>query len=89
MSKKSKEIGKLRQLAQQPDRDINTSDAPEIADWSGAERGRFYRPIKQQVTLRIDADLLAWFRSKGNKYQTRINAALRDYVEHHREPSKG
>ena len=89
MSKKSKEIGKLRQLAQQPDRDINTSDAPEIADWSGAERGRFYRPIKQQVTLRIDADVLAWFRTKVNKYPTRINAAIRDYVEHNREPSKG
>ena len=89
MNTRSKQIDELRQLAQQSDRHINTSDIPEVVDWSGAERGRYYRPVKQQVTLRIDADLLAWFRSQGNKYQTRINTVLRDYVEHHREFPKG
>lgn len=73
----------LRTLAEQPDNSIDTRDIPEIQHWDGAERGRFYRPIKQQVTLRIDADLLPWFKSRGNKYQTRINAALREYVKHH------
>lgn len=73
----------LRRLAEQPDAAIDTRDIPELTDWTGAERGRFYRPIKQQVTLRIDADVLAWFKTRGDKYQTRINAALREYIEHH------
>ncbi|MBK5962579.1 hypothetical protein CCR95_00240 [Thiocystis minor] len=72
-----------RRLAEQPEAAIETSDLPEVTDWTGAERGRFYRPIKQQVTLRIDADVLAWFKARGDKYQTRINAALREYIEHH------
>jgi uncharacterized protein (DUF4415 family) len=74
----------LRRLAEQPEERIDTGDIPEVRDWSNAERGRFYRPVKKQVTLRIDADVLEWFKSHGNKYQTRINAALREYVEHHR-----
>ena len=84
-----KQRQELRHLDQLTDDDIDTSDIPEIIDFSGAVRGRFYRPVKQQVTLRIDADLLAWFRAQGGKYQTRINAALREYVaEHHLPPSK-
>ncbi len=86
MSKVTKQqAAELRRLAEQPEEIIDTSDLPEIKDWSKAQRGRFYRPVKQQVTLRIDADLLAWFRSKGGKYQTRINAALREYMESHRK----
>jgi len=85
MNKVSKQQAKeLRRLAEQPGKSIDTSDIPEVTDWSGAERGRFYRPVKQQITLRIDADLLAWFKTQGNKYQTRINAALREYVDSHR-----
>jgi len=85
MSKVTKQQAEeLRQLAEQPEEIVDTSDIPEVKDWSEAHRGRFYRPIKQQVTLRIDADLLAWFRSQGGKYQTRINAALREYMETHR-----
>ncbi len=79
----------LQRLDELSDDQIDTSDIPEITDFSGAVRGRFYRPIKQQVTLRIDADLLAWFKAQGGKYQTQINAALREYVEaRHREASK-
>ena len=63
------------------DRAIDTSDIPERTDWSSAEIGKFYRPLKQQVTLRIDADVLAWFKAQGGKYQTAVNAALREYVE--------
>lgn len=73
----------LQNLSELPDDQIDTSDIPEIADFSGAVRGRFYRPVKKQVTLRIDAGLLAWFKAHGEKYQTRINAALREYVEAH------
>ena len=80
--KQSKEIG---QLAKMVDEDIDTSDLPEVDDFSDAVRGRFYRPVKQQITLRLDADLLAWFRSQGGKYQTQINAALREYMDSHRK----
>jgi uncharacterized protein (DUF4415 family) len=73
----------LQRLAELPDEEIDTSDIPEVGDFSDAIRGRFYRPIKRQITLRIDADLLEWFRAQGGKYQTRINAALREYVEGH------
>jgi len=83
--KQCRELQHLQQLA---DDDIDTSDIPEITDFSGTVRGRFYRPVKQQVTLRIDADLLAWFRGQGGKYQTRINAALREYVEEHPLPQR-
>ena len=41
------------------------------------EIGRLYKPIKQPVTLRLDADVLAWFKKRGRGYQTRINGALR------------
>lgn len=80
------QLAELAALAELPDADIDTSEAPEVTDWGGAERGLFYRPIKQQITLRIDADLIAWFKrqgeaSTGKGYQTRINLALREYVE--------
>jgi uncharacterized protein (DUF4415 family) len=39
--------------------------------------GRFYRPLKQQISLRVDADVLAWFRSHAKKYQTYMNTVLR------------
>jgi uncharacterized protein (DUF4415 family) len=41
----------------------------------------FYRPLKKPVTLRLDADVLAWFRREGRRYQTRINQALRQVME--------
>ena len=69
-----------------PDSEINTTDIPEVRDWSGAKQGLFYRPVKQQLTLRIDADVLDWFKrraSYGRGYQTSINTALREYVEQH------
>ncbi len=73
-----KELAALDALA---DENIDLSDAPEVTDWSGAERGKFYRPVKEQVTLRLDADVLHWFKQSGSGYQTRINAALRRFVE--------
>ena len=78
----------LDAFAARPDNAVDTSDAPEIQDWTGAERGRFFRPVKQQLTLLVDADLVAWFRSRttdGAGYQTRINQALRDYMNRHRD----
>jgi len=79
-----RQLAELKSLATLPDSAIDTSDAPELLDWSGARRGMFYRPIKQQLTLRLDADVVAWFKSRttsGEGYQTRINRALREYVQ--------
>jgi uncharacterized protein (DUF4415 family) len=76
----------LKALAKLTDDQIDTSDIPEQRDWKGAKRGLFYRPIKQQLTLRIDSDIIAWFKSRvahGEGYQTNINAALREYVAQH------
>ena len=73
----------LGAVAAMPDDKINTADSPEQADWSGAQRGMFYRPIKKQITLRIDADLIEWFRqhtTPDTGYQTHINDALREYM---------
>ncbi len=74
----------LERLATMSDDDIDFSDIPEKLDWSNAVRGKFYRPVKQQVTLRLDADVLHWFKThaEGSRgYQTKINAALRRFVE--------
>jgi uncharacterized protein (DUF4415 family) len=40
-------------------------------------RGRFYRPVKRQITARVDADVLEWLKGQGKGYQSRINAILR------------
>lgn len=77
MDRKSEE---LKHLAAMRDEEIDFSDIPERLDWSGAVRGKFYRKVKQQVTLRIDADVLSWFKAQGGKYQTAVNAALREHV---------
>ena len=60
--------------------DLSDGDVPDVANWDGAVRGKFYRPVKKSVTIRIDADVLAWFKSLGGKYQTRINHVLRDFM---------
>ncbi|MXX23848.1 MAG: hypothetical protein F4Z82_00170 [Caldilineaceae bacterium SB0668_bin_21] len=79
-----KQRAMLKALEEMPDDRIDTSDIPEVLDWSNARRGVFYRPVKQQITLRIDADIIAWFkaRAEGSRgYQTDINRALRRHVE--------
>ncbi len=74
----------LAELASLPDDRIDTRDIPEIVNWGDARRGQFYRPIKKQITLRLDADVLTWFKNKvpgGRGYQTEINRALRKHLE--------
>jgi uncharacterized protein (DUF4415 family) len=73
----------LDEVAGMSDSEIDTSEMPEITDWNGAIRGGLYRPVKRLTSLRLDADVLEWFRRGGEGYQTRINAALREYVERH------
>jgi uncharacterized protein (DUF4415 family) len=68
----------LQRLADLPESQIDFSDAPEGKPrQSDLQVGRFYRPIKQLVSLRLDADVLAWFRGRGQKYQTYMNEVLR------------
>ena len=73
----SKQAKELRNLEKMKQKDIDLSDLPEVRDWAGAVVGKFYRPIKKPLTLRIDADVLAWLKSQGRGYQTRINEILR------------
>jgi uncharacterized protein (DUF4415 family)/uncharacterized DUF497 family protein len=70
---------RLKKLAERPDSDINLSDIPELTEkfWRNAVRNPFYRPVKKQLTLRLDADVIAWLRRQGKGYQTRANALLR------------
>lgn len=69
----------LAALASDPAQ-IDTSDLPETTPeyWQQATRGRFYRPSKQQITLRLDADIIDWLKQEGKGYQSRLNRILRD-----------
>lgn len=78
-----KQRAELKALAKLSDKDIDIRSVPEVRDWSGAKRGVFFRPVKQQLTLRLDADVVAWFKRQapgGKGYQSSINRALRAYV---------
>ncbi|HKE26424.1 MAG TPA: BrnA antitoxin family protein [Bryobacteraceae bacterium] len=71
---------RLTRLARRPDSEIDDSDIPPLKGsfWKNAIRNPFYRPVKQQLTVRLDADVIAWLRRQGKGYQTRMNAVLRD-----------
>ena len=64
-------------IAAKKDADIDLSEMPEVLDWSGAEIGKFYRPSKKPVTMRLDTDVVGWLKSYGRGYQTRVNILLR------------
>ena len=80
----SEELAQLAVLAAMKDEDIDLSDIPELTEsqWANARRGEFYRPVKQPVTIRLDADILHWFKehAAGGGYQTEINRVLRRHV---------
>jgi uncharacterized protein (DUF4415 family) len=69
------------------DRDIDYSDIPRLDD------SFFKRPLiqlpkpKKPITIRIEPEVLAWFQSKGPRYQTRIHAVLKAYVQAHKRAS--
>jgi uncharacterized protein (DUF4415 family) len=73
------EVANRKALAPRPDSKIDISHLPEVIDAKrkNAEPGDFYRPLKRQITARVDADVLAWLKSQGKGYQSRINAILR------------
>ena len=77
----------LKRVDAMKDRDIDYSDIPRLDD------SFFKRPLaelpkpKKPITIRIDPEVLEWFQSKGPRYQTRINAVLKAYVQTHRKAS--
>jgi uncharacterized protein (DUF4415 family) len=74
----------LALLATMRDDEIDFSDIPssQLGEWDNAVRGRFYKPIKKQMTIRIDVDVLEWLKTLGKGYQTRLNAILREAMLH-------
>jgi uncharacterized protein (DUF4415 family) len=64
------------------DEDIDYSDIPEL-DEAFFKNAEVRLPSKQAVTMRLDSDVLAWFKKQGKGYQTRINQLLRRYMETH------
>jgi uncharacterized protein (DUF4415 family) len=71
---------RLAQLAARPDSEIDFSEIPPLKEsfWRNAIRNPFYRPVKQQLTVRLDADVVAWLRRQGKGYQTRLNQVVRE-----------
>jgi len=78
----------VRAIAAKRDADIDFSDAPPVLDWSGAEIGKFYRPRKKPVTMRLDADVIAWLKADGPGYQTKANGLLRHAMLHFRSAAR-
>ena len=70
----NKEIRALRRMKNEA---IDLTDIPQSGDWDKAVVRKFYRPIKKSLTIRLDADVLAWLKGQGKGYQTRINGLLR------------
>lgn len=70
----------LERLAAMPDDQINYDDIPKLTNVQLGEmaRAEHYRPVKKQITARVDADVLAWLKAQGKGYQSRMNAILRD-----------
>ena len=69
-------------IAAKRDEGLDFSDAPPVLDWSGAEIGKFYRPKKRPVTIRLDSDIIEWLKADGRGYQTKANGLLRHAMLH-------
>lgn len=78
--KQAKELAAIAALS---DDKIDLTDLPEVLDWGSAVVGKYYRPIKKSLTIRLDADVLVWLKAQGSGYQTRINSLLRAAMENH------
>ncbi|WP_013324442.1 BrnA antitoxin family protein [Gloeothece verrucosa] len=73
---------RLQEIKNIPDESIDTSDIPELDDqfW---ENAKLVKPItKKAISLRVDSDVLEWFKNQGKGYQSLMNSVLRSYVEH-------
>jgi len=86
------QMEEIVKLSAMPDEEIDYSDIPPVQSWEGAVVGKFYRPIKQAVTIRLDSDVVSWLKQGGRGYQTRVNKLLRLAMEKQLEdprPSTG
>jgi uncharacterized protein (DUF4415 family) len=72
----------IRAIAAKRDEDIDFSDVPPVLDWSGVEIGKFYRPKKKPITMRLDSDVIDWLKADGRGYQTKANWLLRNAMLH-------
>ena len=74
------QTAELKTLSNMPDSAIDYSDIPPLDDtfWKNAVHNPFYKPTKTSTTMRVDSDVLAWLKSQGKGYQTRMNAILRE-----------
>ncbi|HIF51815.1 MAG TPA: 3-oxoacyl-ACP synthase [Thiotrichaceae bacterium] len=72
----------IKTLDNMKDSDINFDDIPELDD-AFFKNAQIKLPEKQSVTIRMDSDVLDWFKQQGKGYQTRINKLLRSYMETH------
>ena len=81
----------LEAIAAIPDERIDTSDIPELTEEQlrHALRGWMYRPVKRPVTMRLDADVIAWLKRDGPGYQTKANALLRREMLRSHQARKG
>lgn len=72
-------LAQLQAVAGLPDQRINTADIPEVRDWSGAVRGRFYETAGKRLAVEIDADVVEYFRKQSpeGSYEAAINRTLR------------
>ncbi len=69
----------LDALGMEPDEAIDHNDIPPLDDnfWKNATRSPLHKPLKRQLTVRVDADVVAWLKAKGKGYQTKMNSILR------------
>lgn len=77
-------LDEVRALDRLAETGIDTDDIPEAASenmWQGV-RGSHFRPLKTPITIRLDADVVAWFKAnvEGGKYQSEINRVLRQHM---------
>jgi len=89
---RAQQDARLERLAAMTDEEIDFSDIPPITDeqWATRRPGHLFRPIKQRVTIRLDADVVDWFKREAGsgRYQTAVNKALRRYMQDHQKPKR-
>jgi uncharacterized protein (DUF4415 family) len=82
------QFARLERLSALPDEAIDTSDIPEVRDWTGAKRGLFYAGPGDKVAIGVDAEVVAWFRSNSpadDEYEKRINRVLSEHIADQRQ----
>ena len=75
--KAKRDITRLREHVRKHGGEPSAEDLKEIPPLTQADLARMYRPVKQSIHVRVDADVIAWLKSKGGAYQTRLNDILR------------